>query len=72
MALPVLGFVLIDVVISLLGYPFSVLGLLCEGVFVFFAVVAFYGGIRSLIESSSQTFPASDAQRPDNPTRNRA
>jgi hypothetical protein len=68
MALPILGFVLIDVV---LGYPFSVLGLLCESVFIFFAVVAFYGGIRSLVESSGQAFSASDATRPDNPTTKR-
>jgi RNA polymerase subunit RPABC4/transcription elongation factor Spt4 len=63
-ALPVLGFVLITVV---LGHPFSVLGLVCEGVFVFFAIVAFFGGIRSLIESSEQTSSASNTQRPDNP-----
>jgi hypothetical protein len=68
MALPILGFVLIDVV---LGYPFSVLGLLCETVFIFFAVVACYGGIRSLVESSEQAFGASDACRPDNPRTNR-
>jgi hypothetical protein len=45
-----LGFFLI----GLLFNPFSILGLACESIFCFFALVVFIGGIRILISSAEQ------------------
>jgi hypothetical protein len=47
LTLPFLGFVLT----SLLVHPFSIAGLICEGIIAALGVVAFIGGIRELVKS---------------------
>jgi hypothetical protein len=47
LTLPLLGFVLT----SLLVHPFSIAGLICEGLIAALGVAAFVGGIRELLNS---------------------
>jgi hypothetical protein len=47
LTLPFLGFALT----SLLVHPFSIVGLICEGVVAVLGVAAFVGGIRELLNS---------------------